>query len=86
MKIIAWNVNGLRSLLKTEHLDNLINNEDPDILCMGETKLSCPYDNINTIIKTRYPKFKYLYWSQCKTKNGYKPTNCYYKNGNLIET
>jgi len=21
-----------------------------------------------------------------KTKNGYKPTNCYYKNGNLIET
>ena len=21
-----------------------------------------------------------------KTKNGYKPTYCYYKNGNLIET
>lgn len=21
-----------------------------------------------------------------KTKTGYKPTNCYYKNGNLIET
>ena len=27
MKIIAWNVYGLRSLLKTDHLNQLINDE-----------------------------------------------------------
>jgi exonuclease III len=47
MKIIAWNINGLRSLLKTDYLDNLINDEQPDILCFGETKLSCPYTDID---------------------------------------
>ena len=41
MKIIAWNVNGLRSLLKTDHLKILLDEEEPDILCIGETKLSC---------------------------------------------
>ncbi len=74
MKIIAWNVNGLRSLLKTNILDDLLKDENPDVLCIGETKLSCPYDNINTIIKTRYPKFKHIFWSPCKTKNGYSGT------------
>jgi exodeoxyribonuclease III len=91
MRIIAWNVNGLRSLLKTNHLDELMNTNDPDILCFGETKLSCSLtdtdDNIETLIKNKYPKFKYIYWSPCKTRGGYsgtailskkKPINAYY--------
>ena len=41
MKIIAWNVNGIRSLLKTNYLEELLNKEKPDIFCIGETKLSC---------------------------------------------
>ena len=41
MKIIAWNINGLKSLLKTSYLNELLDLENPDILCIGETKLSC---------------------------------------------
>ena len=39
-KIIAWNVNGLRSLMKTNDLYDLIEKEKPNIICFGETKLS----------------------------------------------
>jgi exodeoxyribonuclease-3 len=74
MKIIAWNVNGLRSLLKTEYLNELITERNPDILCLGETKLSCPLDSINNTMKEKYPQYKYIYWSPCKTKAGYSGT------------
>jgi exodeoxyribonuclease-3 len=79
MKIIAWNVNGLRSLLKTPYLDELIDTYNPNILCLGETKLSCPYNDINDIITEKYPKFKYKYWSQCKTRGGYSGTAIFCK-------
>ena len=75
MKIIAWNVNGLRSLLKTDYLNELFIKEDPDIFCMGETRLSCPYDNIIT----KFPQFKYKYWSDCKVKKGYSGTSIFCK-------
>ena len=39
MKIIAWNVNGIRSLMKEDYLYNLINDENPSIICFGETKI-----------------------------------------------
>jgi exodeoxyribonuclease-3 len=79
MKIIAWNVNGLKSLLKTKHLDNMINDEDPDVFCMGETKLSCPYDEIESQIGTKFPQFEFRYWSPCKTKKGYSGTSIFCK-------
>ena len=79
MKIIAWNVNGLKSLLKTDYLDNLINDEKPDVFCMGETKLSCPYDDIEKQIILRFPQFKFRYWSPCKTKKGYSGTSIFCK-------
>lgn len=37
MKLISWNVNGIRSVLKKGALD-LIANEQPDIVCFQETK------------------------------------------------
>jgi exodeoxyribonuclease-3 len=79
MKIIAWNVNGIRSLLKTEHLDNLIKKHNPDIFCMGETKISCPYDVTENELITKFPKFKYRYWSPCKIKSGYSGTAIFCK-------
>jgi exodeoxyribonuclease-3 len=79
MKIIAWNVNGIRSLLKTTYLDNLIKDENPDVFCMGETKISCPYDDVEANIATRLPQFKYRYWSPCKTKGGYSGTAIFCK-------
>ena len=87
MKIIAWNINGLRSLLKTDYLDNLINNEQLNILCFGEIKLSCPYTDIDNEIAEKYKTYKYRFWSHCEKKNGYsgsailtkkKPLNVFY--------
>lgn len=37
MKLISWNVNGIRSVLKKGFLD-FIEEHDPDILCLQETK------------------------------------------------
>lgn len=38
MRIYSWNVNGLRAVMKKGFLE-WINEEDPDILCIQETKL-----------------------------------------------
>ena len=37
MRVISWNVNGLRAVHKKGFLD-WFNDEDPDILCLQETK------------------------------------------------
>ena len=38
MRLVSWNVNGLRSCLTKGFLE-YVKNEDPDILCLQETKL-----------------------------------------------
>ena len=38
LKIFSWNVNGLRAVLRKGALQKFINQEDPDILCIQETK------------------------------------------------
>lgn len=74
MKIIAWNINGIRAMLKKNNLVELINDENPDIICLGETKISCPYDDVqNTLNKSLNNKY-FNYWSPCKVKAGYSGT------------
>lgn len=50
LKIISWNVNGLRAVLKKGFLD-WVKKDDPDIICLQETKLShhsqLDYDVVN---------------------------------------
>jgi exodeoxyribonuclease-3 len=65
MKIISWNVNGLRAILKKKYLIDLINDEDPDIFCLGETKINNELDIFNTY---------YSFWSHSQVKNGYSGT------------
>ena len=60
MKIIAWNVNGIRSLLKRTDLDELITENDPDIFCMSETKISSL--ETKKELDERFKQFKYHYW------------------------
>jgi len=74
MKIIAWNVNGIRSLLKTNYLEELLNKEKPDIFCIGETKLSCD----STIDYELLNKYKYKFYGNCK-KSGYSGTAIFSK-------
>ena len=39
MKLISWNVNGIRAAIKKGFLD-YFNEQDADIFCLQETKLS----------------------------------------------
>jgi len=74
MKIIAWNVNGIRAMLKKNNLIDLINNEDPDIVCLGEIKISCPYNDVETTIHEKSKNKYFIYISPCKVKAGYSGT------------
>jgi len=38
MKLISWNVNGLRAVMKKGALITLLKDESPDIICLQETK------------------------------------------------
>ena len=63
MKIISWNVAGLRAMLKRENLINLINSESPDILCLQETKAAEQQVDLPEVIKATYP---YRFWESTK--------------------
>ena len=46
VKIISWNPNGIRSLMKKVDLNKFVNDNKPDILCFNEIKASDPVDTI----------------------------------------
>ena len=89
IKIISWNVNGIRSIITKKYFI-LIKKYNADIICLSETKLShSSLDNIllESKIKEIFPEYKYIYWSNSETKKGYcgmaiiskiKPLNVYY--------
>jgi exodeoxyribonuclease-3 len=63
VKIISWNVNGLRSVLRKNFLDYLTR-ETPDVLCLQEVKAS-PED-----VEQLWPATYTTYWN-CAQKKGY---------------
>ena len=79
MKIIAWNINGIRSSMKGNELYHLIKDEKPDIICFGETKISCPFEEVKEELSQKIKGYKYRYWSPCKTKGGYSGTAIFCK-------
>ena len=70
MKIISWNVNGLRACLNKD-FEEFFYNEDADIFCIQETKLQ---EEQNPFHPTGY--FEYIYSAQ---KKGYSGTLIYSK-------
>jgi exodeoxyribonuclease-3 len=72
MKLVSWNVNGLRSVLKKNFLAYL-KEEDPDILCLQETKAGP--DDVDQIWPTPFTP----YWNAAK-KKGYSGTLLFAKN------
>ncbi len=62
MKLISWNVNGLRAVLNKGFLD-FIKKEDPDILCLQETK-------IDAGVKLELPSHYDMHWNFAE-KKGY---------------
>ena len=73
IKIVHWNVNGLRPLLRKRELDNLIQEEEPDFICFNETKID--YEvieklNLNNLFNKTYKS----YWYCPNEKKGYSGT------------
>ena len=67
MKFISWNVNGIRAVLKKGFLD-FIDEHNPDIICLQETKAHKEQVNINL---DSYP---FNYWNSA-VKKGYSGTS-----------
>ena len=67
IKLISWNVNGIRAALKKGLID-FIDSESPDVLCLQETKIST--DLVGDYSFEAYP---YVYWN-CAEKKGYSST------------
>jgi exodeoxyribonuclease-3 len=66
VKIISWNVNGLRAVLRKNFLDYL-DRESPDILCLQETKAGP--DQVEQLWPAHYTTF----WNTAQ-KKGYSGT------------
>ena len=74
MKIISWNVNGIRAVERKGELDVLIETEAPDILMLQETKASPDQLSKNL---TEHPDYEQFYHSA--DKKGYSGTAIFSK-------
>ena len=71
MKIISWNVNGIRAVLKKGFLD-FINESNPDIICIQETKAHPEQ------VELELNKYPYKFWNSAE-KKGYSGTAIFSK-------
>lgn len=73
LKIIAWNVNGLRALLKHaegQYFQAYVLEENADVICLSETKIdSAQVQKMEDLL----PQYPFQYWS-CAQKKGYAGT------------
>ena len=73
VSIYSWNVAGLRAILKKDNFKEFLTKENPDILCLNETKID---DDL--ILKNNFDQIlgkDYLaYFNCCKIKKGYSGT------------
>mgnify|MGYP004447757743 FL=1 len=69
MKIISWNVNGIKSTHKMGHLEELVKKESPDVLCIQEIKTKdVPILDDYTLYSFPSSKVKHLYGTAVYTK------------------
>jgi len=74
MKIVSWNVNGIRAALKKGFL-NFLEKENPDIICVQEIKAMPEQVDQAELILKNYP---YHYWNSAERK-GYSGTAIFSK-------
>ena len=75
IKIVHWNIAGLRPLLKKNELDELIKKEDPDFICFNETKMDFDAVKSMNLKKLFKDKNNYeSYWNCSVEKKGYSGT------------
>jgi len=75
MRIISWNVNGLRATYKNGYLFPLLEKEKPDIFCVQETKAEP--EQLPDEVRNIAGYYSYFNWS--KKKKGYSGVAIYTK-------
>ena len=71
MKIVSWNVNGIRAVLKKGFLD-FLDDINPDIICIQETKASPEQ------VESELNNYPYKFWNSA-IKKGYSGTAIFSK-------
>jgi len=71
MKLLSWNVNGIRSILN-KGFQEIVKKEDPDLLCIQEIKAKPEQVNLNL------PQYPYHIWNAA-VKPGYSGTAVFSK-------
>ena len=71
MKIISWNVNGIRAVIKKGFYD-FMDDYNPDIICLQETKAS------EDQVDLKLDEYPYKYWNAAE-KKGYSGTAIFSK-------
>jgi exodeoxyribonuclease-3 len=72
MKLISWNVNGIRAATK-KGLFDFFNEQNPNVLCLQETKATVDQLTDEVVNHKNYLSF----WSSPKEKKGYSGTAIY---------
>lgn len=72
MKLVSWNVNGIRAVHRKELFLPAVRKLDPDILCLQETKAEQGQAEIDL------PEYE-EYWNSSTTKKGYSGTAIFTK-------
>jgi len=75
LKILSWNVNGIRSVLKKGFLD-FLKKENPDILCLQETRAHP--EQVEAIHESPLQNY-HLHWNWCVENQGYSGTAIFTK-------
>ena len=72
MKLVSWNVNGIRSIHKKGTLTEFVDQVKPDILCLQETKAEEHQSEVDL------PGYE-EYWNSSKGRKGYSGTAIFSK-------
>ncbi len=72
MKIYAWNVNGIRAVIKKGEFQKFMAEHRPDILCLNETKAEQGQAEIDL------PEYE-EYWNSSRARKGYSGTAIFTK-------
>jgi len=79
IKIYSWNINGLKSIVRKGSLQQFLLTEDPDILCLNETKINSHKLSKYKYANQLYPEKYLFYWNCCKSSSGYSGTSIFTK-------
>ena len=67
MRIVSWNVNGIRAVVRKQMFHSCLTTYDPDVLCLQETKAHPEQVTLNL------PLYPYQYWNGAD-RRGYAGT------------